>query len=113
MLQEFSNMDEVSTFTAPAGMNVRVVTIDGNPWFVAADVCRALEGARSGLSYLASRFRCPHRENWTLVAWIPTHDCSSLRLILRVSTALAMACVWSATAFMIGLASASVPPRGG
>jgi prophage antirepressor-like protein len=74
-------MNEVSTFTAPAGMNVRVVTIDGNPWFVAADVCRALEGARSGLSYLASRFRCPHRENWTLVAWIPTHDCSSLRLI--------------------------------
>src|SRR5690242_610539 len=40
--QEFSNMNEVTTFTAPAGMNVRVVTIDGNPWFVAADVCRAL-----------------------------------------------------------------------
>jgi prophage antirepressor-like protein len=35
-------MNEVTTFTAPAGMNVRVVTIDGNPWFVAADVCRAL-----------------------------------------------------------------------
>jgi len=35
-------MNEVTTFTAPAGMNIRVVTIDSNPWFVAADVCRAL-----------------------------------------------------------------------
>jgi prophage antirepressor-like protein len=36
-------MNEVTTFTAPAGMNVRVITIDGNPWFVAKDVCAALD----------------------------------------------------------------------
>jgi BRO family, N-terminal domain len=29
----------------PAGMNVRVVTIDGNPRFVAADVCAALDSS--------------------------------------------------------------------
>lgn len=34
---------ELTTFTfAPANANVRVVTIDGKPWFVAADVCAML-----------------------------------------------------------------------
>jgi prophage antirepressor-like protein len=32
----------LTTFTAPIGANIRVVEIDGSPWFVAADVCRAL-----------------------------------------------------------------------
>jgi prophage antirepressor-like protein len=30
------------TFTAPTSANIRVVEIAGSPWFVAADVCRAL-----------------------------------------------------------------------
>ena len=34
---------ELTTFTfAPANANVRIVTIDGNPWFVVTDVCRIL-----------------------------------------------------------------------
>lgn len=34
---------ELTTFTfAPANAQVRVVTIDGNPWFAAVDVCRCL-----------------------------------------------------------------------
>lgn len=34
---------ELTTFTfAPTNANIRVVTIDGNPWFVAADVCACL-----------------------------------------------------------------------
>ncbi|MGX9963921.1 BRO-N domain-containing protein [Roseomonas sp. F4] len=32
----------LTTFTAAAGQAIRVIQIDGNPWFVAADVCRAL-----------------------------------------------------------------------
>lgn len=33
----------LTTFTfAPANAQVRIVTIDENPWFVATDVCRAL-----------------------------------------------------------------------
>lgn len=36
-------MSNLTTFTfAPANANVRTVTIDGNPWFVAKDVCLAL-----------------------------------------------------------------------
>ena len=35
--------NELTTFTfAPANAQVRVVTINGNPWFVASDVCRCL-----------------------------------------------------------------------
>jgi prophage antirepressor-like protein len=33
----------LSTFTTPAGATIRGVEIDGNPWFVAADFCRALD----------------------------------------------------------------------
>jgi prophage antirepressor-like protein len=46
---------ELSAFKTPealGSLNIRVVQIDGNPWFVAADVCRAL-GLRmtGGVSY--------------------------------------------------------------
>ncbi len=34
-------MTSLTTFTFDTN-NIRVVTIDGNPWFVALDVCRAL-----------------------------------------------------------------------
>lgn len=37
--------NDMTVFKTPAGigaMDIRVVQIDGNPWFVAADVCRAL-----------------------------------------------------------------------
>lgn len=37
-----------TTFTNPLGFEIRVVEIQGEPWFVAADVCRAL-----GLDLLA------------------------------------------------------------
>lgn len=36
-------MTEIQPFTFPTtGQPVRTVTIDGEPWFVAADVCAAL-----------------------------------------------------------------------
>jgi anti-repressor protein len=37
----------VAAFRAPEGPEIRVVTIDGEPWFVAADVCAALGIANS------------------------------------------------------------------
>ena len=36
-------MNEVKVFTYQQKLNVRTVMKDGDPWFVAADVCRALE----------------------------------------------------------------------
>lgn len=36
-------MNEVKVFTYQQKLNVRTVMKDGEPWFVAADVCRALE----------------------------------------------------------------------
>ena len=34
---------EIQTFTAPEGQIIRTITKDGDPWFVASDVCRALD----------------------------------------------------------------------
>lgn len=36
-------MNELKTFDNPEFGEIRVIEIDGEPWFVAADVCRALE----------------------------------------------------------------------
>jgi prophage antirepressor-like protein len=33
------------------GVNLRALTIDGNPWFVAADVCRCLGLPGHGMAY--------------------------------------------------------------
>lgn len=33
---------ETKEFTTPLGLNVRVVIIDGNPWFVGKDVAECL-----------------------------------------------------------------------
>ena len=40
-------MNELQVFENPAFGQVRTVTKDGEPWFVAADVCRALEVGRT------------------------------------------------------------------
>ena len=47
-------MNELQVFENPAFGQVRTVTKDGEPWFVAADVCRALEvgNSRQALSRL-------------------------------------------------------------
>lgn len=34
---------EIQTFTAPEGQTIRAITKDGEPWFVASDVCRAVD----------------------------------------------------------------------
>ena len=36
-------MNELQIFKSPEFGEIRTVTRDGQPWFVAADVCRALE----------------------------------------------------------------------
>ena len=36
-------MNEITVFNNNQFGDIRTVTIDGEPWFVAADVCRALE----------------------------------------------------------------------
>ena len=36
-------MNELQVFNNPAFGDIRAMTIDGEPWFVAADVCKALE----------------------------------------------------------------------
>lgn len=35
-------MSQLSTFSTPLGTLLRTLTIDGNPWFIAKDVCDAL-----------------------------------------------------------------------
>lgn len=40
-------MNELQIFSSPEFGQVRTVSIDGEPWFVAADVCRAIEIANS------------------------------------------------------------------
>lgn len=40
-------MNDLQIFTHEQFGNVRVVEKDGQPWFVAADVCRALEVANN------------------------------------------------------------------
>src|SRR5690349_9679490 len=42
---ELSMPNELTTFNTPANLGafmIRVLELDGKPWFVAADVCRAL-----------------------------------------------------------------------
>ena len=39
--------NELQVFNSSEFGNVRVVQVDGEPWFVAADVCRALEISNS------------------------------------------------------------------
>ena len=36
-------MNEIKTFTSPTFGSVRTLSVDGEPWFVAADVCKALD----------------------------------------------------------------------
>lgn len=41
-----------AVFSFESNSNVRAISIDGNPWFVAADVCKAL-----GIKHTASAMR--------------------------------------------------------
>ncbi len=34
---------DMQVFNSPEGQDIRVIDRDGDPWFVAADVCRALD----------------------------------------------------------------------
>jgi anti-repressor protein len=47
-------MTAIEVFQAPTGQQIRTVVRDGEPWFVAADVCDALElgNPRSSLALL-------------------------------------------------------------
>jgi prophage antirepressor-like protein len=58
-------VNEVTTYTTPitqGGQNVRVVTIDGDPWFVAVDVCRVLGmNVDKGIAHHLDRLRADER----------------------------------------------------
>lgn len=54
----------VLTFTAPTGQPIRTALIHGEPWFVAADVCRALGLNADHTTKIGGRVqgrRGPHR----------------------------------------------------
>jgi hypothetical protein len=39
--EEYDTMNKPSIFSFESSCNIRAVMVDGNPWFVAADVCSA------------------------------------------------------------------------
>ena len=58
-------MSTIDTFTYTNGAQVRTVVIDGEPWFVLADLCKVLGLAR-GASQIAERLEDDVRQTYPI-----------------------------------------------